>query len=297
MLLGSHLSIAGGLHKAAEKAGEYGFAALAMFVRNQVQWRVPPLSEESVERFRAARRRAGISRVVAHGSYLVNLAGLRDVRRRSIGALKADLDRCGRLGIEYLVLHPGVREDRERGIRLISDALNAVIADCPHRRPKVLLETTAGQGRSIGHRLEDLAEILAGLDRPRRFGICLDTCHAFAAGYDLRTPASCAKTLDELDRVVGLRRLLAIHLNDSKRPFGSRVDRHEHIGRGAIGRKGFAALLQDPRLADIPMILETPKGKDPRGRDWDTINAGVIRRLACQRGCGLQPQPTAHVRG
>ena len=130
-----------------------------------------------------------------------------------------------------------------------------------------------------GHRFEDLAEMLAGLDRPRRFGVCLDTCHAFAAGYDLRTADACAATLDELDRVVGLNRLLAIHLNDSKRALGSRVDRHEHIGRGEIGRKGFAALVRDPRLADVPMILETPKGKDPRGRDWDKINTGVIRRL------------------
>jgi len=279
MLLGSHLSIVGGIHNALIAARKYGFDTVAVFVRNQRQWRTPPLTEQAVKTFRRTRKKSRVAPVVAHGSYLVNLAGSRKVRRKSILAMHEELNRCGRLGIEYLVIHPGSNEDPQAGIRLIADALNRIMDGCRHRRPKILLETTSGAGNSIGRTFEQLAEILLLLRRPRRFGVCLDTCHVFAAGYDIRTYQAYQRTMKELDRVIGLDRLLAIHLNDSLRDLGSCIDRHAHIGRGKIGLAGFANLVNDPRLANVPMTLETPKGKDDSGIDWDEVNAQAIRAL------------------
>jgi deoxyribonuclease-4 len=283
MLLGAHLSIAGGLHNALIAADGCGFRTVALFVRNQLQWRVPTLGDEAVALFRRTRRRLGISPVVAHGSYLVNLAGQRAVRRRSIAATLADLTACGRLGIEYLVLHPGSRPNADEGIRLIAEALDEIFGRLPHRRCKVLLETTAGAGNCIGRTFEQIAAILARVRRPRRLGVCLDTCHVFAAGYDLRTARAYRGTMAHFDRVIGLERLRAIHLNDSLAPLGSRRDRHEHIGRGHIGKAGFANFVNDRRLTQVPMILETPKGRDDRGRDWDVINAETLRKLVRRR--------------
>ena len=277
MLLGSHLSIGGGLHRAPEAAAEYGFETVAMFLRNQVQWRCRPLDAQAVAQFKRARKAAGIAVVVAHGSYLVNLAGLAPVRRKSIRAMIEDLDRCGQLGVEYLVIHPGSRRQADRGIDLIARALNEIFAACPHRRPKILLETTAGSGNTLGRSFEQLAAILARVDRPRRVGVCLDTCHIFAAGYDIRTPAAYRRTMKAF---IGLDRLREIHLNDSRRELASRVDRHAHIGLGEIGLRGFAALVGDKRLSDVPMILETPKGLDDQGRQWDAVNAEIIRKMA-----------------
>jgi len=282
MRLGSHLSIADGPDRALVAAAAYGFRTVAIFVRNQRRWAAPPLAEPVVRRFRVTRRRLAISPVVGHGSYLVNLAGKADVRRRSLRALADELDRCGRLGAAYLVMHPGSNPDRQAGITKIADGLNAVIARCRHTRVKVLLETTAGSGHTIGGRFEDLAAIRERLDRPRRVGVCLDTCHVFAAGYDLRTPATYRRTMAAFDAGVGLANLHVIHLNDSRGDLGSRRDRHAHIGHGQIGLAGFANLVNDKRLSEMPMILETPKGLDDRGRDWDQINAealtGLLRR-------------------
>ena len=289
MLLGSHLSVAGGLHKALVAAHGYGFDCVAVFVRNQVQWARSALTDAAVRTFRQTRRRLGIGPVIAHGSYLVNLAGRYAVRRKSIAATRHDLGRCDRLGIEYLVVHPGSRESTAEGTRLIAEALASIVSadrprGCRGARPKILLETTAGQGNCIGHTFEQLAEILAAV-RPRgRFGVCLDTCHLFAAGYDIRTAREYEKTMARLDRTIGLENVLAVHLNDSVGDLGSRIDRHAHIGRGKIRRKGFANLVGDPRFAGVPMILETPKGTDESGRDFDEINARRVRRLA-RRAC------------
>ncbi len=280
MILGSHLSIEGGLHNAVLQANKLGLDCVALFVRNQVQWAVPELSDDRVQRFRKARRELGISPVVAHGSYLVNLAGNDTIRKKSIAAMATDLHRCGRLGVEYLVFHPGTHPDTDRGIEMIADGVNEILRDCPSRKPRLLLETTAGQGNSIGHSFEQLAAILSRIRRKSRIGICLDTAHVFAAGYDLRTPKRYHAMMNEFNRHIGLGKLLAIHLNDSKKPLGSRVDRHEHIGRGEITARGFGPLVRDPRLIDVPMILETPKGTDERGRDWDGINASALRKLA-----------------
>ncbi|MHC4562150.1 MAG: deoxyribonuclease IV [Planctomycetota bacterium] len=279
MIVGSHLSIAGGVDRALTAAGDYGFDTVALFVRNQRQWTSRPLADDAVRRFRAVRRRVGISPVVAHGSYLVNLAGAPDVRRKSIKALADELDRCGRLGADYLVIHPGSNPDRAKGMGLIAAALNDIMTACRHRRTMILLETTSRAGNTIGGRFEELAEILRRLRRKSRFGVCLDTCHIFAAGYDLRTPAVYRRTMAAFDDAVGLSALKAVHVNDSLGDLGSRRDRHAHIGCGAIGLKGFASLVNDPRLTDIPMIMETPKGENDSGEDWDTVNAAALRGL------------------
>ncbi|MFB3890680.1 MAG: deoxyribonuclease IV [Phycisphaerae bacterium] len=314
MLLGSHLSIAGGMHTALEKARRFRFDTVAVFVRNQRQWHVPPLAETAVEMFKATRRRLGISPVVAHGSYLVNLAGTEPVRSKSIAAVAADLERCRAFGIEYLVIHPGGNRDVRVGLRLIADALNQVLSnrgmgvslmsttgvppvevqgqDAPATHgqdarasfavgfPKILVETTAGAGSILAGTFDQIAEILAQLSDKSRVGVCLDTCHIFAAGYDIRTPDAYARTMCEFDRIIGLANLMAIHLNDSVRELGSHVDRHAHIGKGLIGREGFRNFVNDPRLAQVPMILETPKGiRKSDGRDWDAVNGRAIRSL------------------
>jgi deoxyribonuclease-4 len=181
------------------------------------------------------------------------------------------------------VLHPGSRDDADEGVRLVAAALDEIFRALGPRRPKVLLETTAGAGHTLGRSFEQIAAILARVRRARRVGVCLDTCHVFAAGYDLRTPRAYRRTMRRFDRVIGLERLGAIHLNDSRGALGSRLDRHEHVGRGRIGLGGFANFVNDPRLRRVPMILETPKGTDDAGRDWDEINAEAIRSLGRPR--------------
>ncbi len=279
MLIGSHLSIAGGLQNALLLASQYHFNTCAIFVRNQRQWKAPPLTDEQVELFARTRKELSFGPVVAHGSYLVNLAGLRPVRLKSLKAFADELDRCGRLGIEYLVIHPGSRPNKQLGIRKIADAINETLAACSHRRPKVLLETTAGQGNSIGSKFEQLAEIISLIDSKKRVGVCLDTCHIFAAGYDIRTPESYADTMQQFDAAVGLKKMLAIHLNDSRGELGSHLDRHAHIGEGTIGLPGFANFVNDATLAEVPMILETPKGLDDAGKDYDWLNAHSLKSL------------------
>lgn len=286
MILGAHLSISGGLHKALESAKRYDFSAVALFVRNQVQWKCRALSEEAVESFLATRRQVDVKKIVAHASYLVNLAGNSEVRPKSIAAMVEDLSRCQRLGIEYLVFHPGSNPDNELGIRLIAEALDEIIGQAPAGETRILLETTAGQGNCIGHRFEHLRDILAASESCGRLGVCLDTCHVFAAGYDLRSQEGYLETMEEFDRVIGLDSLYAVHVNDSKKPFASRVDRHEHIGQGYLGLDAFKFLVQDSRLREVPLILETPKGTDESGQDWDLRNADLLRKLAGCRGVG-----------
>lgn len=280
MLLGSHLSIAGGMCNVLTKAAEFGFATAGMFVRNQVQWRVPPLAEEDVKLFRRTRKQLKIRPIVAHGSYLVNLAGSNPTRAQSIDALAADLERCSRLGIEYLVLHPGHLDDEAEGIRRIVEGIGEVFAATPDCTTQLLLETAAGMGFELGKTFEQIAAMLAGVHDERRLAVCLDTCHVFAAGYDVRTPETYAASMEQFDRVLGLKRLKAVHLNDSKIKFGRNVDRHQHLGRGEIGLAGLANFVNDPRLRRVPFIMETPKGIDPdTSRDWDLINAEAIRAV------------------
>lgn len=279
MRLGAHLSIAGGVHNALLLAQQYGLESVALFVRNQRQWQGPPLSDEFVQLFRQTRQETAISPVVAHGSYLVNLAGEPEILKKSIAATSDELERVGRLGIEYLVIHPGSSPDVQGGIAQIAEWLNAIVKACPHTAPRILLESTAGQGNCLGCTFEQLGQLLALLAPADRFGVCLDTCHMFAAGYDIRTPQAYRQTMEDFDRIVGLDRLHAIHLNDSVKDLGSRVDRHAHIGQGKIGLEGIAQVVNDPRLSDKPMILETPHGQTPAGQDLDEINIAAVRRL------------------
>ncbi len=280
MLFGAHLSVAGGLHRALESARDYGFEAVALFVRSPRQWKARPLSDAQVDQFKGARKTAGTKCVVAHASYLINLAGEDAVRSKGRAALIDDLQRCNRLGIESLVLHPGSHTDAAVGIDRIVGALDEIMANVPAGDTRLLLETMAGQGKSIGGKFEQLGEMLQRVRDPERLGICLDTAHVFAAGYDIRTPESWESMIDAFDSVIGLDRLRAVHCNDSAKPLGSQVDRHAAIGLGEIGEAGFANLVNDPRLEDLPCILETPKGKrDSDGEDWDLVNVETLRRL------------------
>ena len=276
------MSIAGGLHKAFERAVETGCDCLQVFVKNQRQWQAAPLTDEDVRTWQRAGEETGIGPVVAHDSYLINLASQDDdLWNRSVDAFVEELERCERLGIGWLVAHPGSHTGagEARGIRRIARALNAI-----HRRTKgfkvrTALETTAGQGTGLGYRFEQLGEIIGRTGDSDRLGVCFDTCHVFAAGYDLVTADGYETTIAALDQHVGVSRLACFHLNDSKKPAGSRVDRHEHVGKGEMGRQPFRHLVNDARFFGIPMILETPKGEDDRGRDLDRVNLAGLRRL------------------
>ncbi|MBI4391554.1 MAG: deoxyribonuclease IV [candidate division NC10 bacterium] len=281
LLLGAHVSIAGGLDEAFARARAVGCDAIQIFTKNTNQWRARPLSARKVEAFRAAQRTSGIGPVLAHTSYLINIASPdRRLFRRSVEALREEAERAERLGIPYLVLHPGAHLGRgvEEGTKRAAEALDTVHARLPRARLRILLETTAGQGTVLGARFEVLAALLARVAAPGRLGVCLDSCHVFAAGYDIRTPAGYRETLRVFDGTVGLDRLRAIHLNDSRGECGSRVDRHSHIGKGRIGREGFRHFVRDPRLRGIPMILETPKDGD--FVKADRRNLRLLRALA-----------------
>lgn len=279
---GSHMSIAGGLELAFDRGLEVGCDCLQIFVKNQRQWAAKPLTEEVIAAFHEAHERTGLNPVVAHSTYLINLASPdAALRRRSSSALTDELWRCHALDVPYLVLHPGAHmgEGVARGIRRIIGSLNKVHRAAQGCTAQVLLETTAGQGSAIGASIEELGKIIDGVAHPDRMGVCLDTCHLFAAGYDLTEPAEYERTVNELERMVGLDRVRCIHVNDSKRECGSRVDRHDHIGKGRIGRGAFVRLVNDKRFAGVPMILETAKDKDSRGRSWDKVNLNCLRRM------------------
>lgn len=265
-LLGAHESTAGGLHLAFVRIISVGGQALQIFTRNQRQWQVPPLTAEEISRFRGQWAESPDMPVASHASYLINLgSGDGAQAEKSVQAVVEELRRCDLLGIPWLVIHPGSHggDGVEVGLARVVKNLDAALAAAGKESTvKILLETTAGQGNALGSRFEELAWIIDNARRPDRLGVCLDTCHIFAGGYDIRTPETYTRTMADFDRTIGLERLLFIHLNDSKKDLGSRVDRHEHIGRGRIGRAGFGLLLNDPRFARMPMTLETPKGDD-----------------------------------
>lgn len=280
-LLGAHMSIAGGIDKSPERAREATCDAIQIFTKSNVQWAAPPIDKGQREGFLAELKRHGIQRAFAHSCYLINLCSLdATTRRRSRDALAEELRRCALLRLPWLVMHPGSHggKGEKQGIEQIVLAAEWALAKTAHIRPKpmLLFETTSGQRNSIGGRFENLAEIIDRLKKTRRVGVCFDTCHVFAAGYDIRTPEAYSKTLEEFDRIVGVHRIKAFHLNDSLGKLGSRLDRHEHIGKGKIGLCGFRALVNDPRFADHPMVLETPKGDGPAN---DIANLKRLRRL------------------
>lgn len=279
---GAHMSIAGGLHRAIERGQAAGCNCLQIFVRNQRQWSAKPLDEDVVRVWKASVQKAGMSHIVAHGSYLVNLASVDTVIwDKSIAALTDELERCEALGVPLLVFHPGAHRQAalKEGIARIAEGIDQIHKRTQGLKASLLLETTAGQGSSIGHRFEHLADILAAVRAPARLGVCVDTCHIFAAGYALSPPRAYAATIQEFDHVVGVDWIKCIHVNDSKRDLGSRVDRHEHIGEGHIGLAGFRNLVNDARFFGVPKILETPKGTHTDGQDLDRVNLARLRQL------------------
>jgi deoxyribonuclease IV len=286
--LGAHMSIAGGLPRAVDRAKAARCQALQIFTKSAGQWRARPLPPEEIDEFKDKVARTGIHPVVAHNSYLINIATAQpELRAQSIAALREELARADVLGLDGLVMHPGsyTSGTESDGLRLIADALRQLLDERPGDRTLVLLEGTAGQGTNLGHRFEHLAEIIDRLDGHPRIGVCLDTCHLLAAGYDICSPEGYAATFAAFDRIVGVSRIKAFHLNDSKKPCGSRVDRHEHIGKGCLGLEPFRMLLNDPRFGQHPMLLETPKLETPESRrksdldPWDARNLRTLRRL------------------
>ena len=279
-LLGAHFSIAKGLANALYTAQSYGCTALQIFTKNASTWKERQLRPDDIASFGAARQATGIKAIAAHTAYLINLAAItRKKQTRSYQALKAELVRASALDIPCVILHPGAHMDagHASGIHKITDNINALFAETPAVTSRLLLETTAGQGSSIGHTFEQLASILDGIDDLHRIGVCFDACHVFAAGYDLRSSKAYTRTMQAFDDIIGIDRLYFIHLNDALKPLGSKIDRHTHIGKGHIGLQGFGYIMNDPRLAHIPKIIETPKGNGTI--DFDKINLDRLRGL------------------
>jgi len=275
------MSIAGGCDRAVWAAHAVHFVTVQLFTKNNNQWKAPPLSTAQVTAFRTALEQTGIVDPVAHTSYLINLGSPDDALwQKSIAAMTVEVERCRSLGIHDLVVHPGAHmgQGEEAGLARVARGLDEVHRRTQGRDVFIDLETTAGQGTSLGYRFEHLRDILHRVAQPEQLGFCADTCHIFAAGYPLATRAEYDDTIDRLDRSVGLERLRVWHLNDSCRDFGSRVDRHAAIGAGRMGLKPFRHLVNDPQFRDLPLILETPKGIE-EGEDLDARNLRVLRGL------------------
>jgi deoxyribonuclease IV len=259
------MSIAGGIAKSFARGEQVGCEAMQIFSKNDRQWKARPYTPDDVAAFKAEQARTGIGPVIVHCSYLVNLAAAADeLWEKSIAAFTDELERCALLGIPAIVVHPGAHtgSGEENGLRREADALNRLFDAGIGAGVTVLLENTAGQGTALGRRFEHLARLLELVTRRERLGVCLDTCHLLAAGYDIRTADTYTATMNEFAQIVGLEQIKAWHLNDSQKDLGSRVDRHTHIGEGCIGLEAFRLLVNDPRFVDLPMIIETPKGKD-----------------------------------
>jgi deoxyribonuclease-4 len=280
-LFGAHMSIAGGCHNALIAARDHGFASVQLFTKNSNQWRGKDLTDDEVRLFRRLLRQTKLRYPTAHDSYLINLASPDEaLYRKSLEALIDELQRAEALGLRYLVIHPGafIDSDEEIGLARVARALDEAHARCPGFRVQILLETTAGQGTTLGHRFEHLARILSLVADADRLGVCFDTCHVFAAGYPLAPERDYRATLRTFDRLIGLKRLRVFHVNDSLKPQGSRVDRHAHVGRGCLGLEPFRLLVNDPRFRNRPMLLETPK-EGPDGEDMDAVNVATLRGL------------------
>jgi deoxyribonuclease-4 len=280
MLLGAHFSIAGGLHNALYEAQAHGCTALQIFTKNAQTWKERSLNPDEIDQFEQARVQTGITSIAAHTSYLINLATAEKQKQTmSFRALEQELVRSSMLDIPFVVLHPGAHmgSGESQGVRKIAESINRIFDQISDLKTRLLFETTAGQGSSVGHIFEHLAMIRDKVDKKNAVGFCLDTSHIFAAGYDIRTRPAYQKTIDAFDSVAGIEHLYLIHLNDSKKQFGTRVDRHEHIGLGHIGLKAFELFMNDPRFRNIPKIIETPKQRD--GEDYDPVNLNTLRKL------------------
>ncbi len=279
LLLGAHMSIGGGVHRAIERARSIDCTAAQMFVKNNMQWFARPLTCEEIRAFRNHVQRGELWSIFAHANYLINLAATNpQFHANSLRALAEELTRADQLELPFLVLHPGAHlgAGEDVGLEKIAKSIDRVLAKIPKAKTKIALETTAGQGSCLGDKFEHLAWIIHHVREPERLCVCLDTAHVFAAGYDIGSESGAKKTFGEFDRVIGLDRLAAIHVNDSKTPRGSRVDRHQHIGKGKIGLAAFRFIMRDRRFRKIPKVLETPKGKD---LSEDTENLKTLRAL------------------
>lgn len=263
-LLGAHMPIKGGLGAAVRNGKAIGCTAVQVFTSSPQQWAAKPVTDEMAADFQAAKAETGIDVVVSHDSYLVNLCAPTDeARAKSIEGLKGELRRCSKYGIKYAVSHIGshLGQGPEEGLRICAESVKEVLADTPDD-VMILAETTAGQGSSLDSKFEEIARLFELAGAPARLGVCLDTCHIFVAGYDIRTPETYEATFSEFDRIVGIKNLKAIHCNDTKKPLGSRVDRHDHIGEGFIGATAFELLVNDPRFFEVPILLETPEAPE-----------------------------------
>lgn len=287
-LFGAHLSIAGGFHLALNEAIACGCDTVQIFTKAPSQWSAKPIDDEQALRFRDTLAASGLRLPVAHDSYLINLASPDDALwRRSVEACIDEMNRAEKLGLSYLVMHPGAHVDagETNGLERVIRGLDEVHARCPDHRVRLLVETTAGQGTTLGHRFKHLAALLQGVQQGERLGVCFDTCHVFAAGYPLAPAADYDTTMGAFDRLVGLRRIEVFHVNDSRKPRGSRIDRHAHIGRGELGLEPFRLLVNDSRFDDRPMILETPK--EDGEEEMDPVNLRTLRSL-------IEPQARGH---
>jgi deoxyribonuclease-4 len=276
------MSIAGGYHKAVEHAKAAGCDVVQLFTKNNNQWRAKEISAEEAALFRESLKVTGIQHPVAHASYLINLASPDDaLRQKSIEGMVVELPRAEQLGIPYVIVHPGAYTtlSEEEGIGLVAASIDRIHEALPRSKARIALELTAGQGTCLGCSLEQLAAMIAQVKKKSHVAVCIDTCHAHAVGIDLADHKAYLAFWREFEELLGLERLIAIHLNDSKRELGSRVDRHEHIGRGKIGLAAFGHILRDKRLRDVPMYLETEKGEH-EGESWDVINLRTLRELA-----------------
>lgn len=278
--LGAHFSIAGGLHKAIYTARDYGCTALQIFTKNASTWKERMLTDGDIAAFDEARTETGIAAIAAHTAYLINLGSPEEEKfDRACTALAHEMTRAAQLSIPWVVHHPGAHmgAGEAAGIERIGRGINRVLAESEDGGPLLLLETCAGQGTTVGHTFGQLAAILDRIDNPARMGFCLDTCHIFAAGYDIRTRAAYQKTMADFDATLGLDRLQLIHVNDALRELGSKVDRHTHIGQGQIGAEGFSLIMNDSRLVHIPKILETQKTEG--AMDWDRRNLDCLLHM------------------
>jgi deoxyribonuclease IV len=276
-LLGAHVSTAGGVARAIDRASTIGCTAMQIFVKNNMQWFAKPLDSAEVRAFCEHPLRNTLRSVFGHSGYLINLAasdpGFHELSMRS---LREELERADLLGLPFLVLHPGAHMGQgvEAGLEKVVASLDAIYGMIPEIKTRIALETTAGQGSSLGHTFEELAFILCACREPERLCVCIDTAHLFAAGYDLASAEGVARTFAQFRKLIGFKRLAAIHLNDSKAAAGSRVDRHEHIGKGKIGLQAFQYIMREPRFRSIPKVIETPKGPDMAE---DVVNLATLR--------------------
>jgi deoxyribonuclease IV len=283
-LLGAHVSTAGGVASAIDRACAIGCAGMQIFVKNNMQWFAKPLGAAEARGFREHPLRGSLRFVFGHSGYLINLAASDPaLHEMSMRSLREELVRASLLGLPFLVLHPGAHMGRgvEAGLEQVVASLDAIHAEIPETRTRIALETTAGQGSSLGRAFEELAFILRGCREPERLCVCIDTAHLFAAGYELGDAEGIVRTFAQFEEVIGFNRLAAFHLNDSKTAGGSRVDRHEHIGKGKIGLDAFRYIMREPRFRSIPKVLETPKGKDMAE---DVVNLATLRSLLQESG-------------